>query len=201
MQTNSIFLATRVKAAATPRGVQLLLTGILFVTLTAYPIVNASAQTLRTAAPTQDAKAAQVISFKDFFKLPVGPRGLDVSPALQQAHGKTVQLTGYMVLQENATPGQFMLTPRPVQMTEHADGEADDLPPATVLVRLDPAQATWAVPHVRGLIQLQGKLSIQRVEGSDGRMSWVQLQLAPTATKTMSAPEFASYLHAQQHSH
>ncbi len=40
--------------------------------------------------------------------------------------------------------------PRPVQMSEHADGEADDLPASAVVVYLDPRQKDRAVPHVRG---------------------------------------------------
>lgn len=144
----------------------------------------------------------QTLRFSDFFQFPVGPRGLEPQPALQQAAGKQVLLTGYMVQQEHGSlPGQFFLTPRPVQMSEHADGDADDLPPATVRVALAPEQADWVVPHTRGLIQLQGRLSLGRQEASDGRVTWVQLQLRPDATRGMNATEFASYLHALQHAH
>jgi len=125
-----------------------------------------------------------------------------MSTALLQAQGKNVTLTGYMVQQENgAKPGQFLFTPRPVQMSEHADGDADDLPPATVLVKLAPEQAEWVVPHTRGLIQLQGRLSVGRQEGADGRVTWVQLQLNPDATRGMNTFEFANYLHSLQHRH
>lgn len=156
--------------------------------------------------PSQDAKAitpaAQALRFSDFFKFPVGTRGLEINPVLQQAAGKQVLLTGYMVQQENGSkPGQFFFTPRPVQMSEHADGDADDLPPATVLVKLSPEQATWLVPHTRGLIQLQGTLAVGRQEAQDGRVTWVQLQLNPDATRGMNAFEFASYLHSLQHQH
>lgn len=146
--------------------------------------------------------SAQPLRFGDFFQFPVGPRGLELNPVLQQAAGKQVVLTGYMVQQENGSqPGQFLLTPRPVHMSEHADGDADDLPPATVLVTLAPEQASWLVPHVRGLIQLQGALSVGRQEAPNGRVTWVQLQLAPEATHSMNPPEFAGYTHAAQHKH
>jgi hypothetical protein len=146
--------------------------------------------------------SAQVLRFSDFYQFPVGPRGLEISPALQQAASRQVLLTGYMVQQENGSqPGQFFFTPRPVQMSEHADGDADDLPPATVLVKLAPEQATWRIPHTRGLIQLQGTLSVGRQEASDGRVTWVQLQLNPEATRGMNAFEFAGYLHSLQHNH
>lgn len=160
----------------------------------------------QTAAAQGSAAAmtanAQTLSFKDFFQFPVGPRGLEFSPVLQQAAGKQVLLTGYMVQQENGSkPGQFFLTPRPVQMSEHADGDADDLPPATVLVKLAPEQNSWTIPHTRGLIQLQGTLSVGRQEASDGRVTWVQLQLNPEATRGMNAFEFAELLHSLQHRH
>jgi hypothetical protein len=151
---------------------------------------------------TTDSLLVTALTFQQFFMFPVGDHGLEIAPALLQAQGKKVRLTGYMVQQEKGSlPGQFFLTPRPVQMSEHADGDADDLPPATVLVRLAPEQATWSVPHTRGLIQLEGLLSVGRQEAGNGRVSWVQLQLGPQATRSMNAFEFASYLHTLQHRH
>jgi hypothetical protein len=145
--------------------------------------------------------APLVLGFKDFFVVPIGPRGLEMKDALRQAQGHDVVLTGYMVQQEAALPGQFMLAPRPVQMSQHADGEADDLPPATVLVRLDASQIDWIVPHSRGLIQVRGVLHVGRQENRDGRVFWVQLQLSPQATRGMTPVEFAFHLHSLQHSH
>lgn len=160
-------------------------------------------QCLHTAnAQTPQTPVAQALRFSDFFKAPVGPLGLEVNPSLLHAAGKQVMLTGYMVQQENGSkPGQFFFTPRPVQMSEHADGDADDLPPATVLVKLAPEQAAWLVPHTRGLIQLQGMLLVGRQEAPDGRVTWVQLQLNPEATRGMNTFEFAGYLHSLQHQH
>ena len=109
-----------------------------------------------------------------------------------------VRLVGYMVQQESPAPGRFMLAPRPVRMSEHADGEADDLPPATAMVYLDPAQHDWAVPHVRGLVAVSGRLSVSRVEELVGRVSWVRLQLDPDSVRGMSATELAGYLHNRQ---
>ncbi len=134
-------------------------------------------------ASTAAAIKPHEIRFQDFFTLPVGPQGLEISPALRQAHGQMVTLTGYMVQQEAPTPGEILLTPRPVQMSEHADGDADDLPPATVRVLLAAAQRDWAVPHVRGLVRLTGQLAVGRLEDDDGRVSWVRLQLAPDAVR------------------
>jgi len=160
-----------------------------------------------TAAMAQSVDVASIatapseLRFQDFFTLPIGPKGLEISPALRQANGQMVSLTGYMVQQEVPTPGEFLLTPRPVQMSEHADGDADDLPPATVRVLLAPTQRAWAVPHVRGLVRLQGQLAVGRLEGGDGRVSWVRLQLAPEAARGMNATELADLQREQNHAH
>ena len=147
---------------------------------------------------TRVARQVTELRFRDFFRLPVGPTGLDISDTLRQADGQTVRLVGYMVQQENPVPGRFMLAPRPVQMSEHADGEADDLPPAMVMVYLDQAQRDWAVPHIRGLVSVSGRLSVSRVEELDGRVSWVRLQLDPDSVRSMSATELSGYLHNRQ---
>ena len=146
-------------------------------------------------------RQGQELRFRDFFTMPVGPEGLQLSDRLRQADGQTVRLVGYMVQTERTQAGSFLLSPRPVQMTEHADGEADDLPAATVLVQLDATQADWVVPHVRGLVEISGQLRVGRYEGRDGRVSWVRLQLAEQATRGMNAYELAGYLHAAQHRH
>jgi hypothetical protein len=141
------------------------------------------------------------LSFRDFFQTPVGPAGLAISDALRQADGQNVRLVGYMVQQESPAPGRFFLTPRPVQMSENADGDADDLPPATVVVYLADEQKDWKVPHVRGLLSVVGQLSVRRREESGGRVSWVHLQLGADATRGMNSFELAAYLHQLQHRH
>jgi len=150
----------------------------------------------------QDRQAdPQRLRMTEFFQFPVGPKGLLISQAVLQAQGKKVSLQGYVVQQETAAPGQFLLTPRPVQMSQHADGEADDLPPATVLVSLPAEQKDWLVAYTRGLVEVVGVLDVGRQEGPDGRVSWVRLQLDSEATRRMNAAEFFSYRHALQHKH
>ena len=150
---------------------------------------------------TKVARNVSELRFRDFFHMPVGQTGLEVSDTLRRADGQVVRLVGYMVQQESPAAGRFMLTARPVRMSEHADGEADDLPPAMVIVCLDASQQDWVVPHVRGLVAVSGKLSVGRREEGDGRVSWVRLQLDPDATRGMSAPELSAYLHGLQHRH
>lgn len=147
------------------------------------------------------AQDAVKLHFKDFYRVPSGPKGLEMSAKLVQASGQVARLTGYMVHQEKPTPGRFMLTPCPVQMSEHADGEADDLPASWVMVYLDPSQKDFAVPYTSGLLEITGVLRVGRQEESDSRVSWIRLQLAPEATRGMSAFELAGYFHSLQHNH
>jgi hypothetical protein len=131
----------------------------------------------------------------------MGPRGPELSDTLQQANGQDVRLIGYMVQTEKPALGRFMLTPRPVQMSEHADGDANDLPASTVTVYLDESQKSWNVAHVRGLIAVRGILSLHRKDEANDSMSWVRLQLQPDATRGMNSFELSNYFHQLQHTH
>ena len=133
-------------------------------------------------AANADATPPLDLAFASFFRHPVGARGLEISDELRAAHGRSVTLVGYMVRQEEAQAGRFLLAPRPVQMSEHADGDADDLPPATVTVLLDEAQQQRVVAHRAGLVTLTGRLEFGRQEDAAGRVSWVRLHLPPEAT-------------------
>jgi hypothetical protein len=134
----------------------------------------------QSIAPPASA-APQDLKFAQFFRQPVGDRGLQLSETLLSAQGQQVRLVGYMVAQEQPQPGRFWLTPRPVRMSEHADGEADDLPASTITVLLDPAQRERLIAHRNGLVVLTGQLQVGRQEDGSGRVSWVRLQLPPQA--------------------
>jgi hypothetical protein len=168
---------------------------------TALPAFAQAQEQAPTALAATKAASAPLLRFAEFFKLPMGSKGAEITPALLQAHGQTVRLTGYMVQQERPVLGHFMLTPRPVRMSEHSDGDADDLPAAWAMVYLAPEQQNFAVPYQRGLLELSGVLSVGRLEEKDGRVSWVRLQLQPEATRGMNAFEVANYLHSLQHVH
>lgn len=136
---------------------------------------EAPAQATQTAA----GDAPLVLRFRDFYQSPVGPAGLQMSAALRAAHAQRVRLTGYMVAQEMPLTGHFFLTPLPVTMSAHADGEADDLPPSTVLVQMPKPDSTLPVLTTPGLLQLTGRLQVGRFEMPDGRVVWLRLLLEP----------------------
>jgi len=153
------------------------------------------------AAGVALAQTPLTLRFADFYLQPQGPQGPHMTETLRRADGMTVRLVGYMVQKEVPTLGRFMLSPRPVQMSDHADGDADDLPLALATVYLDPEQKEWVVPYTRGLIALTGRLELGRMEESDGRVSWVRLHLPAQATRGMNPLELASYFHSLQHQH
>lgn len=134
------------------------------------------------ALPTARAAEAPLeLAFNDFFIQPIGPRGLEPTARLLAAQGREVRLVGFMVEREQSRPGRFLLTPRPVAMAEHADGEADDLPAAAVTVLLPEAQRARVVAHQAGPVGLTGRLEYGPAEDETGRVSWLRLRLAPEA--------------------
>ena len=135
---------------------------------------------LATVAQAQSPEPVP-IGFGSFFRQPIGPRGLELSDALHEADGRRVRLVGYMVAQERPLPGRFLFTPRPVRMSEDADGDADDLPPSTVSVLLDGSQSDRIVAHQEGPLSLVGRLAVGRTEDDAGRVSWFRLLLDPAA--------------------
>jgi hypothetical protein len=136
--------------------------------------------TAEPSAITQD------IKFRDFFQNPVGSHGLQISDLLQRTAGHRIRIVGYMVAQETAPTGRFFLTPLPIRMSEHADGDADDLPPTTVVVLMPDSDNARSLPHTPGLMQLTGVLEVGRRELDDGRVSWVRLRLDPPGSPKLS---------------
>jgi hypothetical protein len=164
------------------RPVRSLVSALLFAGCCSSPGVAAEA--LPAKATEAAAPAPIPLRFAELYRWPVGPQGLVMSEKLLGAAGHEVRLRGWMVAQETPPHGYFLLTARPVRLSEHADGEADDLPAATVLVRLPPGStsasapastASW--PHQTGLIEMAGTLRVGRSVEPDGRVSWIQLQL------------------------
>lgn len=141
-------------------------------------------------------EAPQPLAFADFFVQPIGPRGLQPTPQLLAAVGHPVRLTGFIVKREQPQAGRFLLTPRPVTMAEHADGEADDLPAHTVTVLLPSAQRERIVLPQPGPVTLTGRLEWGPAEDDTGRVSWLRLRLDDDVLAV--APEMASPL---SHSH
>ncbi|MCE4557095.1 hypothetical protein [Pelomonas cellulosilytica] len=152
------------------------------------PWLAALSAALLAPAALAAAEPPLALSFTDFFVQPIGPRGLEPTPHLKAAQGRQVRLVGFMVQREQPQAGRFLLTPRPVSMAEHADGEADDLPAATVTVLLPEAQRDRLIAYRPGPVTLTGRLDYGPAEDETGRVSWLRLQLAPDALASTSEP-------------
>ena len=142
-------------------------------------IHNAAAQAPSTppASDTMPAsgQAATALKFFEFFKMPIGPRGLQPTEKLVGLNGQRVRILGYMAKQEQPAAGMFLLTPLPVSMGDEDEGLADDLPPSTVFVHFESDDRS--VSYIPGLITLTGVLSVGAQSEADGRVSSVRLIL------------------------
>ena len=118
------------------------------------------------------------LKFREFFKLPIGPRGLEPTGKLLGLNGKRIRMVGYMAKQEEPTAGLFILSPLPVFLGHEDESLADDLPPAVIFVHSD-AGRDRVIPYVPGLIKVTGVLTVGNQEEADGRVSLVRLQLDP----------------------
>lgn len=127
------------------------------------------------------------IKFGEFYRMPIGPLGLEPSEKLLASNGKRVRLVGYMVREENPAPNRFMLSPLPVTLGDEDESLSDDLPPSTVFVRLTNTHDR-NVPYIPGLIHLTGILEIGAKDEAEGRVSAVRLILdAPISKRIMGA--------------
>ncbi len=129
------------------------------------------------------------LKFRDMFKLPVGPRGLEPNATLSALDGKRVRVIGYMVQQEPLPTGAFQLAPLPVQISDEDEPLADDLPPSTLSVTV-PGAETKAIRALPGLIQITGVLHVgAQTDAASGRVSSAQIVLdAPLARALLGAP-------------
>ena len=138
-----------------------------------FPVV-ALALLISFSAHAGDAAVTE-LRFRDFFQLPVGPRGLQPSPQLLALDGRQVRISGYMAAAETPTAGGFILAPLPVKLGDEDESLADDLPASIVHVRLTPSDLVLA--PLPGRIWLTGTLQLGQRQEADGRLSIVHLQL------------------------
>lgn len=167
--------------------------------------VPVSAKVLARNHPTEALKAwidqlppapdgVSDLRFDEFFRNPVGPRGLELTQRLSDLSGKRVRILGYQVKQSRPTPWTLLLAPMPLVSNEVEFGLAEDLPPNVVRVFV-PRDHRPVVAHSKGLLLLTGRLEVGDREEPDGRHSLVRLHLdrdvpAPMeASKPLSAPE------------
>jgi hypothetical protein len=121
--------------------------------------------------------SAAELSFRDFYKLPIGPRGLEPTNKLLSLKDKRVHIKGFMVKEEEPTAGIFMLTSLPVNIPEKEDGPSDDLPGSTIFVHMPREDAEKILAYRPGMWDLVGTLQLGAKEEGNGRISYVRLLL------------------------
>jgi len=148
----------------------------------AHSNVRASAATTN-ALPALPPEVTE-LKFNEFFRQPVGPRGLELTATLRALAGRRVRLVGFMVREHEASrTGSFLLTPYPLTLDEEEFGLCDDLPASVTLVQV-PRRATDVIPYQSGRIIVTGTLSLGAREEANGRVFLVRLTLdeAPSPT-------------------
>lgn len=130
-----------------------------------------------TAVQAASARPAAELRLAEFFKLPVGPKGLEPTDKLLRSAGQRVRVEGYLVKEEEPVPGLFMLTPVPTALAELADGPADYLPPATLFVHLAGENARKTLAYRPGPWSVTGILEVGGQAEPNGRMSYTRLKI------------------------
>jgi hypothetical protein len=148
------------------------------------------AATLLGSVAAEAGPQAADLKFREFFQLPVGPRGLAPSARLLSLDGQPVRITGYLAHQDAssaapATPGMALLTPLPVSLGDEDESFADDLPASTLYLHLAGPLAARSVPYRPGLVSLTGTLQVGAQREADGRSSFVRLVLDPESASVL----------------
>lgn len=156
-------------------------------------------------------EGVEELKFSTFFKLPVGPRGLELTDRLKALDGKRVRILGHMVKEdltpcnscpvtpvqgkralpawmEFVVPGRMMFTENPAMVSHAHYGLADDLPPQTIFVTV-PDKFGELVPYTPGPMLLTGVLSVGNKPEADSRISVVRLTLDLPAKNAPVAPQ------------
>ena len=127
------------------------------------------------------------LKFRDFFALPIGPKGLAPSARLLALAGQRVRIVGYMARQEQPSAGIVIVAPLPVVLGDEDESFSDDLPATTLYVHLADADRERGVPWMPGLLSFTGVLQLGAMSEADGRMSFVRLQLDPELSRAIAA--------------
>lgn len=115
------------------------------------------------------------LQFTEFYKMPVGPQGLEPTAKLQSLNNKRVRIVGHMAHEDDPTAGIFMLAKRPTNVPEKADGMADDLPSAIISVYMPPQDKDKIMAYRPGVWALTGTLQLGNHEDPNGRISYARL--------------------------
>lgn len=156
--------------------------------------------TLATNALPPLPSGVSELKFNEFFRQPIGPRGLEYTDQLRSLEGRRIRILGYMVQQTKPVDRCFLFAPVPMSLNEHENGHADDLP-VTALHVFTSKDLPARIPHTPGPMLLTGKLSLGNRNEADGRTSVVRLHLdPPTPEQKLAAEQAVAALEKKKHS-
>ncbi len=141
--------------------------------------------------PSATLPSATDLSFREFYKLPIGPLGLEPTAKLLSLRDKRVHLQGFMVKEDEPTAGIFMVSLVPVNIPDKEDGPSDYLPGATVFVHMPAEDVAKTLAYRPGMWDLVGTLQLGAKEENNDRISYVRLVLdqAPAQSSAESQDE------------
>jgi hypothetical protein len=121
------------------------------------------------------------LNFKDFYKMPVGPLGLEPTDKLKSLDGKRVRIVGFMAEIKLDDRRQMIFSTVPLKPQPEEYGVADEIPATHILVTV-PGDADQEIRFTPGPMLLTGVLSVGT---QGGETSYVRMQLdeAPAADK------------------
>lgn len=124
------------------------------------------------------------IQFNEFYKMPVGPKGLELTKKMVDLIGQRIRIVGYMAKSELLTSGLFVLSPMPVEMGDEDEKLVDDIPPNAIFVHMGDTKLNF--PHIDRLIKLTGTLQVGSFDEADGHVSTFRLALDPEIIKDLT---------------
>lgn len=125
------------------------------------------------------------LKFREFYTLPIGPKGLTPSARLLGLAGQRVRMVGYMARQDAPSAGMLILAPLPVALGDEDESFSDDLPATALYVHLAAADREQPVPWMPGPLAVTGVLELGAAREADGRLSFVRLQLDPALSRSV----------------
>lgn len=164
------------------------------------PLSSLSREIAPALEPTPE--GVEELRFSDFYKMPVGTKGLEMSERIQALAGKKVRLVGFFVFEDWTTcgcpeeppapakkksrrpaapawmkhvaPGRAMLSAVPTSVSLGHYGLGDELPPQTAFVHIA-SRFGEPVAFKPGMYAVTGTLELGNKEEMDGRVSFVRL--------------------------
>ena len=127
-------------------------------------------------------EGVEELSFQEFYRNPVGPRGLEPSAKLLSLNGRRVRILGFVAETERANKRNIIFAPLPLKPQPEEYGLCDEIPATHLLVTI-PGDPETQVPLLPGAMLLTGTLAVGH-STEDGETAFVRMILdSPAVAK------------------